>query len=47
VVDNLADRLNLEKGQVLNLKDSLSSGQAAVRLALGKIHILEENSEFF
>jgi multiple RNA-binding domain-containing protein 1 len=47
VVDNLADRLGLRKGDILNVKDGLSSGEAAVRLALGETHIIEENREFF
>lgn len=47
VVDNLADRLGLRKGDLLNIKDGLSSGDAAVRLALGETHIIEENREFF
>ena len=46
VVDNLSDRLNLGKGDILNVKDNLSSGDAAVRLALGETHILEENRKF-
>jgi len=47
VVDNLADRLGLRKGDILNVKDDLSSGDAAVRLALGETHIIEENREYF
>ena len=47
VVDNLADRFQLDKGEVFNVKDSLSSGNAAVRLALGETQVLEENREFF
>ena len=47
VVDNLADRLGLHKGEILNVKDGLSSGDAAVRLALGETHIIEENREYF
>jgi multiple RNA-binding domain-containing protein 1 len=47
VVDNLADRLGLRKGDILNVKDGLSSGDAAVRLALGETHIIEENREYF
>jgi multiple RNA-binding domain-containing protein 1 len=47
VVDNLADRLGLRKGDILNVKEGLSSGDAAVRLALGETHIIEENREYF
>lgn len=47
VVDNLASRLGLDKGAILNVKDDLSSGNAAVRLALGETHIIEENRIFF
>lgn len=47
VVDNLADRFQLDKGEVFNIKDDLSSGNAAVRLALGETKVLEENREFF
>ena len=47
IVDNLADRLGLRKGDILNIKDGLSSGDAAVRLAMGETHIIEENREFF
>ena len=47
VVDNVADRLGVSKGDVLNVKDGLSSGNAAVRLALGETHIISENIAFF
>jgi multiple RNA-binding domain-containing protein 1 len=47
VVDNLADRLGLRKGDILGVKDKLSSGDAAVRLALGETQIIEENREYF
>jgi multiple RNA-binding domain-containing protein 1 len=47
VVDNLADRLGLRKGDLLGVKDGLSSGDAAVRLALGETQIIEENREYF
>ena len=47
VVDNLSDRLNMSKGDVLDVKDGISSGNAAVRLALGETHIIAENREFF
>ena len=47
VVDNLAERLGLRKGEILGVKDKLSSGDAAVRLALGETQIIEENREYF
>ena len=47
VVDNLAERLGLKKGDILNVKEGLSSGEAAVRLALGETQIIEENREYF
>jgi len=47
VVDNLSDRLGVAKGDVLNVKDGISSGNAAVRLALGETHIISENIAFF
>jgi len=47
VVDNLSDRLGVSKGEVLNVKDGISSGNAAVRLALGETHIISENIAFF
>jgi len=47
VVDNLADRLGLRKADFLGVKDKLSSGDAAVRLALGETQIIEENREYF
>ncbi len=47
VVDNLAERLGLRKGDILGVKDKLSSGDAAVRLALGETQIIEENREYF
>ena len=47
VVDNLSDRLGVSKGDVLNVKDGISSGNAAVRLALGETHIIAENIAFF
>jgi multiple RNA-binding domain-containing protein 1 len=46
VVDNLADRLGLRKGDILNVKDG-RSGDAAVRLALGETQIIEENRQYF
>ena len=47
VVDNVANRLGVSKGDVLNVKDGISSGNAAVRLALGETHIITENIAFF
>eukprot|EP00578_Thalassiosira_sp_NH16_P019003 CAMPEP_0181093202 /NCGR_PEP_ID=MMETSP1071-20121207/9321_1 /TAXON_ID=35127 /ORGANISM="Thalassiosira sp., Strain NH16" /LENGTH=846 /DNA_ID=CAMNT_0023175423 /DNA_START=77 /DNA_END=2616 /DNA_ORIENTATION=+ len=47
VLDNLSDRLGVSKGDVLNVKDGISSGNAAVRLALGETHIISENIAFF
>jgi multiple RNA-binding domain-containing protein 1 len=47
VVDNLAEKLGLRKGDLLGVKDDLSSGDAAVRLALGETQIIEENREYF
>ncbi len=47
VVDNLASRLGLDKGAILNVKDGLSSGNAAVRLALGETQVIEENRNYF
>ena len=47
VVDSLADRLGLKKGDILNVKEGLSSGDAAVRLALGETQVIEENREYF
>ena len=47
VADNVADRLGVSKGDVLNVKDGISSGNAAVRLALGETHIIAENIAFF
>jgi multiple RNA-binding domain-containing protein 1 len=47
VVDNLSSRLGLEKGKILDVKDGLSSGNAAVRLALGETQVIEENKKYF
>ncbi|KAL9183533.1 hypothetical protein ACHAXT_004389 [Thalassiosira profunda] len=47
VADNLSDWLGVDKGDVLNVKDGISSGNAAVRLALGETHIISENMAFF
>lgn len=47
VVENLASRLGIDKGSILNVKDGLSSGNAAVRLALGETQVIEENRKFF
>ena len=47
VVDNLAARLGLRKGDILAVKDGLSAGDAAVRLALGETAVIEENRNYF
>lgn len=47
VVDNLASRLGIEKGSILNVKDDLTAGNAAVRLALGETQVIEENRTYF
>lgn len=47
VVDNLASRLGIEKGSILNVKDDLTAGNAAVRLALGETQVIEENRAYF
>ncbi|CAB9515765.1 Multiple RNA-binding domain-containing protein 1 [Seminavis robusta] len=47
VVDSLADRLGIKKGDVLNVKEGLNSGDAAVRLALAETQIIEENRDYF
>jgi len=47
VGDNVANRLGFTKGEVFNVRDGLSSGDAAVRLALGETHVIEENRKFF
>ena len=47
VVDNLASRLGLRKGDVMAVKDGLSAGDAAVRLALGETAVIEENRTYF
>lgn len=47
VVDNLAARLGLKKTDILNVKESLSAGDAAVRLALAETSLIEENRKFF
>jgi multiple RNA-binding domain-containing protein 1 len=47
VVDNLAEKLGLRKGDILGVKDKLSSGDAAVRLALGETQIIQENRTYF
>lgn len=46
VVEGLADRLGLSKGDILNVTDA-ASGDAAVRLALGETHVVNENREYF
>jgi multiple RNA-binding domain-containing protein 1 len=47
IVDNMSNRLGMSKGDILNVKDGISSGNAAVRLALGETHIISENFSFF
>lgn len=47
VVDTLAERLGLRKGDIMAVKDRLSSGDAAVRLALGETAVIEENRKYF
>lgn len=47
VVDTLAERLGLRKSDILAVKDGMSSGDAAVRLALGETAVIEENREYF
>ena len=47
VVDNLAARLGIQKGDILPVKDGMSGGDAAVRLALAETAIIEENREYF
>ena len=47
IADNLSDCLGISKGDILNVKDGISSGNAAVRLALGETHIISENIAFF
>eukprot|EP00523_Entomoneis_sp_CCMP467_P018048 CAMPEP_0168822892 /NCGR_PEP_ID=MMETSP0726-20121227/10217_1 /TAXON_ID=265536 /ORGANISM="Amphiprora sp., Strain CCMP467" /LENGTH=861 /DNA_ID=CAMNT_0008875685 /DNA_START=161 /DNA_END=2746 /DNA_ORIENTATION=- len=47
VVDNLAERLGLRKGDILSVKDGMSGGDAAVRLALAETAIIEENRNYF
>ena len=47
VLDNLAVRLGIRKGDLFNVKDTLRSGDAAVRLALGETAIITENRNYF
>ena len=47
VIDSLASRLGLRKGDILGVKDNLSAGDAAVRMALGETAIIEENRKYF
>ena len=47
VVDNLSTRLGLNKGDIMAVKDGLSAGDAAVRLALGETAVIEENRSYF
>jgi multiple RNA-binding domain-containing protein 1 len=46
VVDSLASRMGFRKGDILSVRDGLSSGDAAVRLALGETALIEENRAF-
>lgn len=46
VVDTLASRMGFQKGDVLSVKDGLSAGDAAVRVALGETAVIEENRKF-
>lgn len=47
VVDDLASRLGIRNSEVLGVKDKLSSGDAAVRLAVAETEIINENRKFF
>lgn len=47
VMDNLSHSLNLSKGEIFNVKENLSSGKAAVRLALGETQVIDENDTYF
>ncbi|GKY96477.1 hypothetical protein MPSEU_000607200 [Mayamaea pseudoterrestris] len=47
VIDTLAERLGLRKSLVLNVKDGMSGGDAAVRMALGETALIEENRKYF
>lgn len=47
IIDALAERLGLRKSSVLNVKDGMSGGDAAVRLALGETALIEENRKYF
>ena len=47
VVQHLADRLGMTRNEMWNVKDGLSAGNAAVRLALGETAMIEENRTFF
>lgn len=46
VVDNLSSRLDIAKSDIL-VSNSKTAGSAAVRLALGETHVLQENKEYF
>jgi multiple RNA-binding domain-containing protein 1 len=46
VVEGLADRLGVSKGDILNVTEG-ASGDAAVRLALGETHVINENRDYF
>jgi multiple RNA-binding domain-containing protein 1 len=46
VVESLSTRMGFLKGDILSVRDGLSSGDAAVRLALGETALIEENRKF-
>lgn len=47
VVDNLVSKLGVQKGTIMSVKDDLSGGDAAVRLALGETSVINENYAYF
>ena len=47
VVETLVTRMGIDKSDVLGIKDGLSAGDAAVRMALGETAVIEENRKFF
>jgi multiple RNA-binding domain-containing protein 1 len=48
VIDSLAELLGLRKADIVNAKqDGITAGDAAVRLALGETHVIEENRSYF
>ena len=46
VLDTLASRMNVSQSSVLAVKDGLSAGDAAVRMALAETAIVQENKDF-